>query len=150
MLVAVENTPSVHNLIVCTLCSCYPVAILGVSPAWYKSRAYRQALSRHLNSIPLTPNPSYPDRGLAGSDRQQRSQRYVRLKGRAAQPWGPESWGSPRWFKRLLQSEGQQLECGCSCKCMSGGAANAGQKRTKTWACEDSFTLMPEGQNYNF
>ena len=41
VLVAVENTPAVHNLIVCTLCSCYPVAILGVSPAWYKSRAYR-------------------------------------------------------------------------------------------------------------
>ena len=53
MLVAVENTPSAHNLIVCTLCSCYPVAILGVSPAWYKSRAYRQALSRRLTGIRL-------------------------------------------------------------------------------------------------
>jgi nitrile hydratase len=37
----VENTPEVHNLIVCTLCSCYPIAILGPSPTWYKSVAYR-------------------------------------------------------------------------------------------------------------
>jgi nitrile hydratase len=40
-LVVVENTDSVHNLVVCTLCSCYPLAILGPSPAWYKSRSYR-------------------------------------------------------------------------------------------------------------
>lgn len=37
----VENTPGTHNLIVCTLCSCYPIALLGPSPAWYKSEAYR-------------------------------------------------------------------------------------------------------------
>lgn len=41
VLTAVENTPDTHNLIVCTLCSCYPAAILGFSPAWYKSRSYR-------------------------------------------------------------------------------------------------------------
>ena len=40
-LVVVENTPSVHNLIVCTLCSCYPWAVLGLPPVWYKSAAYR-------------------------------------------------------------------------------------------------------------
>ncbi len=37
----VENTPDVHNLVVCTLCSCYPWAVLGLPPAWYKSSAYR-------------------------------------------------------------------------------------------------------------
>lgn len=37
----VENTDDVHNLIVCTLCSCYPIALLGPSPSWYKSEAYR-------------------------------------------------------------------------------------------------------------
>jgi nitrile hydratase subunit alpha len=37
----VENTPKVHNVIVCTLCSCYPRMLLGVPPAWYKSLAYR-------------------------------------------------------------------------------------------------------------
>lgn len=40
-MVAVENTPTVHNLIVCTLCSCYPYPVLGLPPVWYKSAAYR-------------------------------------------------------------------------------------------------------------
>ena len=40
-LVAVENTPDVHNVVVCTLCSCYPRDLLGLPPAWYKSKAYR-------------------------------------------------------------------------------------------------------------
>ena len=40
-LIAVENTPEVHNMIVCTLCSCYPRALLGMPPTWYKSRNYR-------------------------------------------------------------------------------------------------------------
>ena len=39
--VAVENTPRVHNLVVCTLCSCYPWTFLGLPPTWYKSFAYR-------------------------------------------------------------------------------------------------------------
>ncbi|MBV8152303.1 MAG: nitrile hydratase subunit alpha [Candidatus Eremiobacteraeota bacterium] len=37
----VENTARIHNMIVCTLCSCYPIALLGPSPSWYKSEAYR-------------------------------------------------------------------------------------------------------------
>lgn len=40
-LVAVENTPRVHNVVVCTLCSCYPWPVLGLPPVWYKSFAYR-------------------------------------------------------------------------------------------------------------
>jgi len=40
-LIAVENTPEVHNVIVCTLCSCYPRALLGMPPTWYKSGNYR-------------------------------------------------------------------------------------------------------------
>jgi nitrile hydratase len=41
LLVVVENTPQVHNVVVCTLCSCYPWAVLGLPPAWYKSFPYR-------------------------------------------------------------------------------------------------------------
>jgi nitrile hydratase len=37
----VENTPTVHNLVVCTLCSCYPWPVLGLPPVWYKSAPYR-------------------------------------------------------------------------------------------------------------
>jgi nitrile hydratase len=40
-LVVVENTPDVHNMVVCTLCSCYPWAVLGLPPVWYKSAPYR-------------------------------------------------------------------------------------------------------------
>jgi len=40
-IVALENTASVHNLVVCTLCSCYPWPVLGLPPTWYKSAAYR-------------------------------------------------------------------------------------------------------------
>jgi len=42
----VENTDTTHNLIVCTLCSCYPLNILGISPSWYKSRSYRSRAVR--------------------------------------------------------------------------------------------------------
>ena len=40
-MVAVENTPQVHNMVVCTLCSCYPWSVLGLPPVWYKSSPYR-------------------------------------------------------------------------------------------------------------
>jgi nitrile hydratase len=40
-MVVVENTPQIHNLIVCTLCSCYPWSVLGLPPVWYKSAPYR-------------------------------------------------------------------------------------------------------------
>jgi nitrile hydratase len=40
-MVAVENTPEVHNMVVCTLCSCYPWPVLGLPPTWYKSAPYR-------------------------------------------------------------------------------------------------------------
>ena len=50
-LVVVENTPSIHNLIVCTLCSCYPRTVLGLPPDWYKSRAYRSRAVREPRAV---------------------------------------------------------------------------------------------------
>jgi nitrile hydratase subunit alpha len=47
----VENTPTSHNVVVCTLCSCYPVALLGPSPTWYKSEAYRSRVVRDPRSV---------------------------------------------------------------------------------------------------
>lgn len=47
----VANTPTVHNVIVCTLCSCYPVGLLGFSPSWYKSRAYRSRVVREPRAV---------------------------------------------------------------------------------------------------
>jgi len=50
-LVAVENTPQVHNLVVCTLCSCYPWPVLGLPPVWYKSFAYRSRAVRDPRGV---------------------------------------------------------------------------------------------------
>ena len=49
--VVVENTPSVHNMVVCTLCSCYPWPLLGIPPAWYKSDAYRSRAVREPRAV---------------------------------------------------------------------------------------------------
>ena len=48
---AVENTPEIHNLVVCTLCSCYPFSILGVAPNWYKTAAYRSRSVRDPRGV---------------------------------------------------------------------------------------------------
>jgi len=50
-LVVVENTPSVHNMVVCTLCSCYPRMLLGIPPEWYKSRNYRSRAVREPREV---------------------------------------------------------------------------------------------------
>ena len=51
LLKVVQNTASVHNVIVCTLCSCYPTALLGPSPSWYKSFAYRSRVVREPRAV---------------------------------------------------------------------------------------------------
>ena len=50
-MVAVENTPQVHNVVVCTLCSCYPWPVLGLPPNWYKSAAYRSRVVADPRSV---------------------------------------------------------------------------------------------------
>jgi nitrile hydratase subunit alpha len=50
-MVVVENTPDVHNLVVCTLCSCYPWPTLGLPPTWYKAPAYRSRAVREPRSL---------------------------------------------------------------------------------------------------
>jgi nitrile hydratase len=50
-LVVVENTERVHNVIVCTLCSCYPRMVLGLPPSWYKSREYRSRVVREPRAV---------------------------------------------------------------------------------------------------
>jgi nitrile hydratase len=50
-LIVVENGPQLHNLVVCTLCSCYPRMVLGLPPDWYKSRAYRSRAVREPRAV---------------------------------------------------------------------------------------------------
>jgi nitrile hydratase subunit alpha len=50
-MVVVENTPTIHNLVVCTLCSCYPLPVLGLPPVWYKSAPYRARAVRDPRGV---------------------------------------------------------------------------------------------------
>ena len=50
-LVVLENTPAIHNVVVCTLCSCYPWPVLGLPPRWYKSFAYRARMVREPRAV---------------------------------------------------------------------------------------------------
>jgi len=50
-MVVLENTPSVHHVVVCTLCSCYPWPVLGLPPSWYKDSAYRSRVVREPRAV---------------------------------------------------------------------------------------------------
>ena len=57
----VENTDQVHNLVVCTLCSCYPIAVLGFPPSWYKKEAYRSRAVREPRAVLAEFGVNQPD-----------------------------------------------------------------------------------------
>ena len=58
---AVENTPTIHNLVVCTLCSCYPHSLLGIPPNWYKTAAYRSRAVRDPRGVIAEFGETIPD-----------------------------------------------------------------------------------------
>jgi nitrile hydratase len=60
-MVVVENTPEVHNLVVCTLCSCYPWPVLGLPPKWYKAPAYRSRAVREPRALLAEMGTPIPD-----------------------------------------------------------------------------------------
>ena len=60
-MVVVENTPEVHNLVVCTLCSCYPWPVLGLPPKWYKAPAYRSRAVREPRALLAEMGSPVPD-----------------------------------------------------------------------------------------
>lgn len=60
-IVAVENTPDVHNVVVCTLCSCYPWPVLGLPPNWYKSPPYRSRMVREPRTVLAEMGCDVPD-----------------------------------------------------------------------------------------
>jgi nitrile hydratase len=60
-IVAVENTPDVHNVVVCTLCSCYPWPVLGLPPTWYKSPPYRSRMVREPRTLLAEMGCDVPD-----------------------------------------------------------------------------------------
>jgi len=92
-LVVVENTPQVHNAIVCTLCSCYPRVLLGIPPDWYKSRNYRSRMVREPRAVLAEFGVQIPDAVQIRVHDSTADMRYLVLPMR---PKGTEGWDEAR------------------------------------------------------
>jgi nitrile hydratase alpha subunit len=88
-LVVVENTDDVHNMIVCTLCSCYPRTILGLPPDWYKSKSYRSRAVIEPRAVLQEFGTSVPDDKTVRVHDSNADMRYLVLPQR---PEGTEGW----------------------------------------------------------
>ena len=92
-LVVVENTPEVHNVIVCTLCSCYPRMRLGLPPDWYKSSNYRSRVVREPRAVRAEFGTRIPDEVAIRVHDSTADMRYMVLPLR---PAGTEGWSEQR------------------------------------------------------
>jgi nitrile hydratase len=88
-LIVVENTPDTHNVIVCTLCSCYPRMLLGLPPEWYKSRPYRSRVVREPRKVLAEFGLKVPPRVAIRVHDSNADMRYMVLPMR---PAGTEGW----------------------------------------------------------
>src|SRR4029453_3863277 len=92
-LIAVENTPEVHNVIVCTLCSCYPRALLGMPPTWYKNKNYRSRVVFEPRAVLKEFGTVLPDHITVRVHDSNADMRYVVIPMR---PAGTEDWSEER------------------------------------------------------
>ncbi len=92
-LIAVENTPQVHNVIVCTLCSCYPRALLGMPPTWYKSRNYRSRVVFEPRAVLKEFGTELPDSVTVRVHDSNADMRYLVVPMR---PQGTEGWSEEK------------------------------------------------------
>jgi nitrile hydratase subunit alpha len=92
-LVVVENTPAAHNVIVCTLCSCYPRWLLGLPPDWYKSRSYRSRVVREPRAVLREFGLELPDSVTVRVHDSNADMRYLVLPLR---PAGTQGWSEDR------------------------------------------------------
>ena len=92
-LIVVENTEQVHNVIVCTLCSCYPRALLGMPPTWYKSENYRRRVVREPRAVLREFGTVIPDEVSIRVHDSNADMRYVVVPMR---PKGTEGWSEER------------------------------------------------------
>lgn len=88
-LVAVENTDDVHNVVVCTLCSCYPRNLLGLPPDWYKTREYRSRTVREPRKVLAEFGVELPDTVTCRVHDSTADMRYIVLP---ARPAGTDGW----------------------------------------------------------
>lgn len=89
--VVVENTPERHNVIVCTLCSCYPRVLLGMPPAWYKKRAYRSRVVKEPRKVLSDFGTELPDLTKIEVHDSTADMRYLVLPMR---PAGTDNWSA--------------------------------------------------------
>jgi nitrile hydratase len=92
-MIAVENTAEEHNMVVCTLCSCYPWPVLGLPPSWYKSPAYRSRAVIDPRGVLRDFGVTLPE---ATRIRVWDSTAEIRYLVIPRRPEGTESWGEPR------------------------------------------------------
>ena len=92
-LLVVENRPGLHNLVVCTLCSCYPRMLLGLPPDWYKSRAYRSRAVREPRAVLAEFGTLLPEGVAVRVHDSTADMRYLVLPER---PAGTEGWSEER------------------------------------------------------
>ncbi len=95
-----ENTDEVHNVIVCTLCSCYPRALLGMSPAWYKSGSYRARIVREPRAVLREFGVDLPDDVEVRVHDSTAELRYMVLPQR---PSGTEDWSESELAKLVTR-----------------------------------------------
>jgi nitrile hydratase len=88
-LIAVENTHNVHNVVTCTLCSCYPRNLLGLPPDWYKSRAYRSRVVREPRAVLAEFGLHLPDGIRVAVHDSTADMRYIVIP---ARPDGTHGW----------------------------------------------------------
>jgi len=91
-LIAVENTADVHNVIVCTLCSCYPRNLLGLPPDWYKQRAYRSRVVKTPRAVLREFGLDLPKETTVRVHDSTADMRYVVIPRR---PVGTDGWSQP-------------------------------------------------------
>ena len=99
-LIAVENTPEVHNVVVCTLCSCYPRALLGMPPTWYKSENYRKRVVRDPRGVLKEFGTVLPESVTVRVHDSNADMRYVVLPMRPART---EGWSEERLAQLLTR-----------------------------------------------
>jgi nitrile hydratase len=92
-LVAVENTADIHNVVVCTLCSCYPRNLLGLPPDWYKTRAYRSRTVKEPRAVLAEFGLTLPAQTTVRVHDSTADMRYIVLP---ARPAGTEGWSQDR------------------------------------------------------
>ena len=92
-LIVVENTPETHNLVVCTLCSCYPRSVLGLPPEWYKSKSYRSRTVIEPRVVLAEFGTELPDSVTVRVHDSNADMRYLVLPMR---PEGTEGWTEER------------------------------------------------------